>query len=127
MIPIGYLSQIERFQTRMGIAGPFPQGELSVPMSKTGATNGISSVGNRSAIIRHGKYALDGSTPFAADFRELACAPRAREGEFLCAAQGDGDVLNFHVACDGNSVDEGRFDAWKHKMETMLIAPESKL
>lgn len=127
VIPIGYLSQVERYQARMGNAGPPPQGELSVPASRTGATNGISSVGNRSAIIRRGKYALDGSTPFAADFRELACAPRARDGEFLCAAQGDGDVLNFHVACDGNTVDEGKFEAWRHKMETMLGAPEPKL
>lgn len=65
-----------------------PQGDLVVPNSNTGATNGVSSVGNRSAIIRAGEHKLDGSKDFAADFRDLACAPRAREGEFLCAVQG---------------------------------------
>lgn len=32
----------------------------------------------------------------------------------------DGDVLRFHVAYDGNSVDEAKFDLWREKMETLL-------
>lgn len=64
------------------------QGDYPAAQSNTGATNGLSSVGDRSGIISAGKHKLDGCKPFQADFRDLMPTVRAREGEFLCACYG---------------------------------------
>lgn len=99
--------------------GVNPQGML---MARSGArgTCGVSAIGSRAGMVRAGKYNLDGSREFAADFRDLSATVRVREGEFLVGTTGDAGILHFSVSYDGNAIDEEMVLKWQVKMQSLL-------
>jgi hypothetical protein len=130
----GYLFQIERVESKLPPArrtGINPQGQLPVKMFMGGATCGVSSVGSTASYFRAGQYDLDevkpspsggqGTKDFAADFRNLKMAVRARDNEFLIGSSTDWrGIVSFGVSYDGNAISEEAAERWADKIRGLL-------
>jgi len=73
-----------------------------------------------------GKDEEGGQRVFAADFRDLGAAVRARDDEFLVGSAGD-DLLHFGVSYDACAIDEGRVKRWKEVIEGLLEGGEDEV
>ncbi len=113
------------------------QGAYPPSLPQTLATCGISSVGDRTALISSGQYRLDSYTmqkerkDVAADFRDMWSFVRPRDGEFLVGAVGNRDTedgqmqLGFGASFDGNAIDPERAREWRDVIEG-LLEPEGE-
>lgn len=131
LLPLLYLNTMESLERgskphrKRGwdIQGAYP----AKPPSSL-STCGVSSVGARGSIISAGRYdttgQLEPGQDLVADFRNLDTTVRARNGEFLVGAAGDGDYLWFGVSYDGCAIDPELASQWKQVMETILLDTE---
>ena len=84
-------------------------------------TCGVSSVGNREALLKGGVYDLnDPSKDLAADFVDMTSSVRAREGEFLVGIGGTKDGLFCVPSVDSTRLDPGLVREWCERFETVL-------
>ena len=141
LLPTFYLASQDRWKMRwasvgredsLGFANVNFQGAYPAAIPQTLATCGISSVGDRTALISSGKYSLDvrdmqkEGKDVAADFRNMWSFVRPRDGEFLVGAAGNRDneggemSLGFGVSFDGNAIDPEMAKEWKEVIEGLL-------
>ena len=143
LLPTFYLQSLERFANRMRLTGSGDvvdaepevydfQGVYKPAAPGSLATCGISSVGDRTALISSGKYSLGSEAlgkegkDLAVDFRNMWSFVRPRDGEFLVGAAGSTDTedgrmrLGFGVSFDGNVIDVGRVGEWRGVIEGLL-------
>ncbi|EME49863.1 hypothetical protein DOTSEDRAFT_122199 [Dothistroma septosporum NZE10] len=86
-----------------------------------GLTCGVSSVGDREALVRGGVYDLNDPTKdFAADFLDMTSSVRAREGEFLVGIGGSKDGLFCVPSVDSTTLDPEMVREWCERFETIL-------
>lgn len=125
-LPGLYLSTLERLEGKRRPEqkrGWNIQGEYPAKVGPTLATCGVSSVGDRSGLIRPGKYdvsKLDEGVDLVADFRNQQSAVRPRDGEFLVGSAGDKDSLGFGVSYDGCAIDPEKAQEWRYAIESLL-------
>jgi hypothetical protein len=126
LLPMLYLSTLERLEGKSAEdrkRGWNIQGGYPVKVGASLSTCGVSSVGSRASIIGPGRYdvsRLPHQGDLVADFRGLDTTVRARDGEFLVGAVGDGELLRFGVSYDGCAIDPILANEWKHVIETIL-------
>ena len=126
LLPSLYCSTTDRLEMRSkpeDRMGWDLQGPYAIPEAKRWGTCGISSVGDRSGLIRRGRYDVSGlpeGKDTVVDFRDLGSTVRARDGEFLVGAAGEKDWLGFGVSYDGCAVDPKRAEEWKRLIEGIL-------
>ena len=126
LLPALYLGSMERLEAKTPPEkrkGWNIQGTYPASASKTLATCGVSSVGDRTSLIAAGKYdisKLSAGTDLSVDFRDLKSAVRVREGEFLVGAAGTKEELTFMVSYDGCAIDPDKAEQWKIRMEEIL-------
>lgn len=137
-----YLFQTERVESKLPKrrkSGVNPQGEL--PAKPGRATFAVSSVGSTAGFFRPGMFSLDLDLPssssyggvaagegvrprardFAADFRGLRSAVRAREDEFLVGSSTDaGGIVRFGVSYDENYIDGDQAEKWAECIRGLL-------
>jgi hypothetical protein len=133
LLPMLYLSTMERLENKSDDhrkRGWNIQGQYPAKVGGSLATCGVSSVGSRASIIGPGKYdvsRLPHDKDLVADFRGLNTTVRARDGEFLVGAVGDGEVFRFGVSYDGCVIDPALANEWKCVMETILEPSEGSM
>ena len=126
LMPALYATSADRLEQRRkpeAKMGWDVQGEFRVKVPNSWGTCGISSVGDRSALVRRGRYdtsRMPEDRDIVVDFRDLGSTVRARDGEFLVGAAGEKDWLGFGVSYDGCAVDPQRARAWKDLIEGIL-------
>jgi len=130
LLPGNYLSIVERSESmlpasyrKMSADGEFLglQGAYPVKKSSTGATCGVSSIGDRRRFLTPGMFDLKHTKQgFAADFREMRASVRVRDGEFLVGSAGDDEGLHFAVSYDGNAISEEKVHLWEKVMYNMF-------
>ena len=136
LLPGNYLSIVERAESmlpasyrKMSADGEFLglQGAYPVKRSSTGATCGVSSIGDRRRFLTPGMYNLeDAKQGFAADFREMRASVRVRDGEFLVGSAGDDEGLHFAVSYDGNAISEEKVQMWEKVMNNIFEDSEEE-
>jgi hypothetical protein len=132
LLPGNYLSIVERAESMLpasqrkrssdGKSFPGLQGAYPVRKASTGATCGVSSIGDRRRFLTPGMFDLDRADGggFAADFREMRASVRVRDGEFLVGSAGDDEGLHFGVSYDGNAISENKVQMWEKVMYNMF-------
>ncbi|TKA76005.1 hypothetical protein B0A55_06680 [Friedmanniomyces simplex] len=124
-----YIGSVERADQQLSEAlrtGMNPQGAYAMQPNLSRQTCGVSSVGNRSSVIKAGVYDVHDETRmteqegFVADFRSINAGVRARESEFLVGIGGSDEGLWVNVSIDASSIDLGLVQVWKEKMEHVL-------
>ena len=124
-----YIMTADRLEARRKAAdkqGWDVMGAYPAATAPTGATCGISSVGDRSRLIRGGRYDVSrlGGRDLVVDFRDVQSGVRSREGEWLCGVGGDKDELGFMVSYDASGVDPDLVREWERYIQTVLEPPE---
>ncbi|KAK4636125.1 hypothetical protein CLAFUW4_00441 [Fulvia fulva] len=119
-----YLFSLERAEVQTPAhlrSGLDVQGQYPARQNPTMQTCGVSSVGNREALVKGGLYDLDDpSKDFAADFTDMTSSVRAREGEFLVGIGGTKDGLFCVPSVDSTRLDPALVQAWCKRFETAL-------
>ncbi|KAB8346103.1 hypothetical protein FH972_023151 [Carpinus fangiana] len=138
IVPGNYLAHIERAeielkedtQQRRKLAGwRTPQGMYEVKQRNGIATCGVSSVGNRDALLRSmekqgGGEGQSQEIGWKVELVDFLAAVRVRDGEFLVNSYGDDKGLHFSVSYDGCTLDEKKLGAWR-KIIGGLLDPDS--
>ena len=124
-----YIMTADRLEARRKAAdklGWDVMGAYPAATAPTGATCGISSVGDRSRLIRGGRYDVSrlGGRDLVVDFRDVQSGVRSREGEWLCGVGGDKDELGFMVSYDASGVDPDLVKKWERYIQVVLEVPE---
>jgi hypothetical protein len=125
LLPSLFLATTERLEDRRKPEhrkGWNVQGAYPASVAPTPATCGISSVGNRAAIIAPGKYdtSAPGNATVVADFRDMQSAVRPRNDEFLCGAGSDIEKTYFMVSIDGSAIDMDKVAEFQRVIEHIL-------
>lgn len=119
-----YLSSVERADSCLPEhlrRSMNPQGAYPARKNPTMQTAGVSSVGNRDALIKGGMFDLnDPRKDFAAEFLDMTASVRAREGEFLVGIGGSSKGLFCTPSVDANKMDPALVERWRHRFETVL-------
>lgn len=126
LLPALYMSALERVEQRKlphERKGYDIQGAYPPTVGASLATCGISSVGDRTQMVTAGKYdtsKLSAGQEVVADFRDMASAVRARDGEFLCGAVSDKEKTYFMISVDSCAIDRGKAEDFKRTIESIL-------
>lgn len=124
LLPSLYLETFDRLNNKVKPEQRLdfnPQGAYPVQPGYPG-TCGISSIGDRTALIDSRGYDLDQihGQDLVADFIGLKSSVRARYGEFLVGAAGTKDMLGFLVSYDGSLIDPDKVQQWQQMIKDTL-------
>lgn len=102
------------------------QGKYPARQNPTMQTHGVSSVGNREALISKGISNLnDPDKDFAADFHDMKGSVRPRDSEFLVGIGGTSNGLFSTPSLDANAMDPVLVENWRQRFETVLDGVDS--
>ena len=129
LLPGMYVMTADRLEARRKVAdklGWDVMGAYPAATAATAATCGISSVGDRSRLIRGGRYDVSrlGGRDLVVDFRDVQSGVRSREGEWLCGVGGDKNEMGFMVSYDASGVDGRLVREWERYVQTVSEGPE---